>query len=70
MEDEIKKQDPLFDLSFLEFFNLAIHGDNLEWDKYIEDMLLLRFINIRYAYINKNYDMILYFLNLIEGNFL
>ena len=70
MEEEIKNQDPLFNLSFLEFFNLQISEENLEWNKFIEDMLLLKFINIRYAHIYKNFDMILYFLNLVEGNFL
>ncbi len=70
MEEDIKKQEPLFNLTSLDFFNLSIQSDNLELEKYIEDMLLLRYINFRYAHINKNYEMLLYFLNLVEGNFL
>ena len=70
MEFDLVKQDPLFNLSRLEFFNLSIKGDNLEWEKYLEDMLLLRFINFRFAHIYKNLEMMKYFLNLVEGNFL
>jgi hypothetical protein len=69
MED-VLRQDPLFNLTNIEFFNLSLRTDNFEWDKFIEEMLLLRFINLRYAHIYKNYDMILYFLNLVEGNLL
>jgi hypothetical protein len=70
MEHDKLRQDPLFNLSQLNFFNLGIKSDNLDWEKYLEDMLLLRFINLRYAHIYKNYDMMKYFLNLVEGNFL
>ena len=70
MEQDKLRQEPLFNLTKLDFFNLSIRSDNLEWEKYIEEMLLLRFINFRYSHIYKNYDMMKYFLNLVEGNFL
>ncbi len=70
MESDKLKQEPLFNLTKLDFFNLSIRSDNLEWEKYLEEMLLLRFINFRYSHIYRNYDMMRYFLNLIEGNFL
>ena len=52
------------------FFNLSIKPDNIEWIKYLEEMLLLRYINFRFCYIEKNYESMLYFLTLLEGNFL
>lgn len=72
MEDNnnILKQDPLFNLTRLDFFNLSLKSDNLEWEKYTEEMLLLRYINFRYSFIYKNYEMLLYFLHLVEGNLL
>lgn len=70
MENDIKNQEPLFNLTNLEFFNLSITEDNFLWDRYIEDMLLLRFINFRYAFLYKNKEMIFYFINLLEGNLL
>jgi hypothetical protein len=70
MESNLTFQDPLFNLSSLDFFNLSIKSDNLEWEKYLEDMLLLRFINFRFAFIYQNFEMMKYFLNLVEGNFL
>lgn len=70
MESNLACQDPLFNLSQIDFFNLSIKSDNLEWEKYLEDMLLLRFINFRFSFIYKNFEMMKYFLNLVEGNFL
>jgi hypothetical protein len=70
MEQNIFYQDPLFNLKGLDFFNLSIKPENTEWDKFLEDVLLLRYINFRYAYIYKNMDMIKYYLNLLEGFFL
>ena len=70
MNADIIQQDPLFNLSRLDFFNLTIKSDNLEWEKFTEEMLLLRYINFRYAHIYNNYEMMKYFLNLLEGNFL
>jgi hypothetical protein len=70
MESNLSFQDPLFNLTRLDFFNLTIKSDNLEWEKYLEDMLLLRFINFRFSHIYKNFEMMKYFLNLVEGNFL
>ena len=63
-------QDPLFNLSKLDFFGLKIRHDNSEWEKFSEEMLLLRFINFRYSFLYRNYDMMLYFIHLLEGNFL
>lgn len=70
METSLLEQEPLFNLTKLDFFGLKIKSDNLEWEKYSEDMLLLRYINFRYAFINRNYEVMLYFLHLVEGNFL
>jgi len=68
--DNILIQDPLFNLTRLDFFNLALKSDNLEWEKFLEDMLLLRYTSFRFCYIEKNFESILYFLTLLEGNFL
>jgi hypothetical protein len=70
MEGDLLNQEPLFNLTRLDFFNLALRSDNLEWEKYIDDMLLLRYIYFRYSHIHKNNEMLRYFLNLLEGNFL
>ena len=70
METSLFEQDPLFNLKRLDFFGLTIKSDNLEWEKYSEDMLLLRYINFRYSFIYRNYEMMQYFLHLVEGNFL
>jgi hypothetical protein len=70
MEQSILKQEPLFNLSGLDFFNLSIRADNAEWDKFLEDILLLRYINFRYSFIYSNMEMVKYFLNLLEGFFL
>ncbi len=63
-------QSPYFDLSDLEFFNLNIRNDNSEWDKFLEDVLLLRFINFRYSFQYKNIEFMKVFVNLLEGFFL
>lgn len=68
--DNILVQEPLFNLSRLEFFNLTIKPENLEWEKYVEEMLLLRYISFRFSYLENNYESMLYFLTLLEGNFL
>jgi hypothetical protein len=70
MDIDILKQDPIFNLTRLDFFNLGMTPNNTEWEKYIEDMLLLRFYCFRLCYVERNYDMLKYFLNLLEGNFL
>ena len=68
--DNILIQDPLFNLSRLDFFNLGLKPDNMEWEKFLEDMLLLRYTSFRFSFIEKNYESMLYFLTLLEGNFL
>lgn len=68
--DNLLIQEPLFNLSRLEFFNLGINSENFEWEKYIEEMLILRFNSFRFSYLEKNYETMLYFLTLLEGNFL
>jgi hypothetical protein len=70
MDQNIFKQEPLFNLNGLEFFNLAMRPDNQEWDRFLEDVLLLRYLNFRHAFINKNTEMLKYFVNLLEGFFL
>ena len=70
MNNDIMQQEPLFNLTKLDFFGLIIKNDNLEWEKFSEEMLLLRYINFRYAFIYNNYEMMKYFLHLLEGNFL
>jgi hypothetical protein len=66
----IMQQEPLFNLTKLDFFGLKIKNDNLEWEKFSEEMLLLRYINFRYSFIYNNYEMMKYFIHLLEGNFL
>jgi len=68
--DNILLQDPLFNLTRLDFFNLSLKSDNLEWEKFLEDMLLLRYTSFRFCFIEKNADSMVYFLTLLEGNFL
>ena len=70
MDNDLLIQEPLFNLTRLDFFNLALKSDNLEWEKYLEDMLLLRFYCFRLAYMHKNFDLFKSFLHLLEGNFL
>jgi hypothetical protein len=68
--DNILNQDPLFNLSKLEFFNLGLKPENSEWEKFLEEMLLLRYSSFRFSYLQSNWDSMLYFLTLLEGNFL
>ena len=71
MDDtKILNQEPIFNLTNLEFFNLSLTSDNLEWEKFLDDMLLLRFYYFRLSFIMKNFELVAYFLNLLEGNFL
>ena len=63
-------QEPIFNLSYLNFFGLDLNKNNLDWDKFMEDFLLLRFYSFRTSFIEKNYDTMKYFLILVEGNFL
>ncbi len=70
VDSNLLKQDPLFNLSKLEFFNLSLKSDNSYWDKFIEDMVGLRYFSFRLCSLHNNYDMMKYFLNLLEGNFL
>jgi len=68
--DNIFNQDPLFNISKLDFFNLSLKPENLEWEKFLEEMLLLRYSSFRFSYLQGNYESMLYFLTLLEGNFL
>ena len=68
--DNILIQEPLFNLSKLDFFNLGLKPENLEWEKFMEEMLLLRYTSFRFSYLQNNYESMLYFLTLLEGNFL
>jgi hypothetical protein len=70
MDSDVLKQEPLFNLTRLDFFNLAIKSDNQEWEKFIEEMTLLRFYCFRLGFVERNMDILKYFLNLVEGNFL
>lgn len=70
MDSDILKQEPLFNLSRLDFFGLQMKSDNSDWDKYLEEMLLLRFYNFRISYIGRNIEFLQYFLILLESNFL
>ena len=69
-ESAILNQEPLFNLTNLEFFNLSLMSDNLEWVNFIDEMLLFRFHYFRIGFIEKNYEFTYYFLNLLEGNFM
>ncbi len=60
-------QDPIFDLSSVNFFGLTFTAENQEWEKFIDDLLLLRFSYFRICYIEGNIEFINYFLNLLEG---
>jgi hypothetical protein len=68
--DNILIQEPLFNLSKLDFFNLGLKPENLEWEKFMEEMLLLRYTSFRFSFLQNNYESMLYFLTLLEGNFL
>lgn len=70
MDFNVLIQDPIFNLSYLDFFGLELNKNNLEWDKFMEEFLLLRFYSFRTSFIEKNYDTMKYFLILVEGNFL
>lgn len=63
-------QEPYLNLSGIDFFNLEIRSDNSEWDKFLEDVLLLRYINFRYSFQYKNFEFLKIFANLFEGFFL
>jgi hypothetical protein len=47
-----------------------MRSDNSEWDKFLEDILLLRYINFRYSFQYKNMEFLKVFANLFEGFFL
>jgi len=70
VDSNLLKQDPLFNLSKLEFFNFSLKSDNSNWEKFIEEMVGLRYFSFRLCNLHNNYDMMKYFLNLLEGNFL
>jgi hypothetical protein len=63
-------QEPYFNLSGIDFFNLEIKNDNNEWEKFLDDVLLLRYINFRYSFQNRNFEFLKVFANLFEGFFL
>jgi hypothetical protein len=70
MESNVLVQAPLFNLSRLDFFNLQMRSDNSEWEIFLEEFLHIRYLSFRQSYINKNMEMTIYYLNLLEGNFL
>jgi hypothetical protein len=70
MDSTNLKQEPLMNLTKLDFFNLALKPDNNNWEKFLEDMIVTRYYSFRLAFVHKNYDGMKYFLNLLEGNFL
>ena len=70
MDTALLKQEPLFNLSKLDFFNLNLNAENANWEKFLEEMIGLRYFSFRLCCLQKNSEMMKYFLNLIEGNFL
>lgn len=63
-------QHPLFDLSYLDLFNLKIAHNNQEWDKFLDDTLLLRYSYMRICFQENNLHFFAYFLNFLEGSFM
>ena len=70
MEFNSLVQEPYLNISAIDFFNLEMRSDNSEWDKFLEDILLLRYINFRYSFQYKNFEFLKVFANLFEGFFL
>ena len=65
-----QNQTPLFNYSYLEYFDLKINTKCNEWDKFLEEFLLLRFVYFRDSFQKENLDFFAYFTNLLEGSFL
>jgi len=64
-------QAPLFDLSYLDLFDLKINNKNVsDWDRFLDEFLLLRFLYFRNSFQEGNIEFISYFTNLLEGSFL
>ena len=70
MDTLLLKQDPLFNLSKLDFFNLNLNSENSNWEKFLDEMIGLRYFSFRLSCLQNNKEMMKYFLNLLEGNFL
>jgi hypothetical protein len=70
MDNNILIQDPIFNLTKLEFFNLSFKSDNQEWDKFLEELLIQRFLNVRTSFQEKNLINFKHYIHLVEGNFL
>lgn len=69
METNILVQEPLFNLTKLDFFNLAFKPDNSEWEKFLEELLISRFLNVRTSFQAKNFEQLRHHLHMVEGNF-
>ena len=63
-------QTPLFNLNYLELFGLKINSKCNEWDKFLDDFLMLRYLTMRTAFVEGYIESFSYFLFLVEGNFL
>lgn len=70
MDNSLINQSPLFNLTHCEFFGLSLKADNFEWDKFIEDMLLIKYYSFRMGHRYSDKDTMIYFLHLLEGKFM
>lgn len=62
-------QPPLFDFKYLKYFNMSFENST-DWNKFLEEFLIVRYINFRSNFQKENLYYIAFFANLIEGNFL
>lgn len=70
MSAENCDQTPLLNFNFLDLFDLKINPKCNDWDKFLEDFLLIRYNYFRSSFQAENVDFVSFFLNLVEGNFL
>lgn len=70
MSTESYDQSPLLNFNFLSLFDLSISPKCNDWDRFLEDFLLFRYNYFRQSFQVDNIEFMIYFLNLVEGNFL
>ena len=63
-------QPPLFDFSYLEYFDLKFTSSASDWDRFLEEFLIVRYAYFRDCFQKNNINFFTFFLNLLEGNFL
>lgn len=71
MSKQSLSQPPLFDYTYLDLFDMKINSrSSNDWDRFLEEFLIVRFLSFRQSFQNENFEFLCYFSNLLESSFI